>query len=110
MLVTLHGNCEAPLFHDARAEKADETRRRSSTRLALYADRPIEDFTLDEVAERAGTTVQTVLRAYESKESLLLAALHRFAEGGASLKLTPPGDAPLRSARSTTSMRRWAIS
>ena len=78
-----------------RAEKAVETRRRIvDSAMALYADRPIEDFTLDEIAERAGTTVQTVLRAYGSKESLLIAALHRFAEGGASLKLTPPGDAP----------------
>jgi AcrR family transcriptional regulator len=78
-----------------RAEKAAETRRRIvDSAMALYSDRPIEDFTLDEIAERAGTTVQTVLRAYGSKESLLIAALHRFAEGGASLKPTPPGDVP----------------
>ncbi len=60
--------------------------------MTLYADRSIEDFTLEEVARGADTTVQTVLRAFESKENLLLAALHRFAEGGASLKPTPPGD------------------
>jgi AcrR family transcriptional regulator len=84
-----------PYSMTLRAEKAAETRRRIvESAMALYAGRPIEDFTLDEVAERAGTTVQTVLRAYESKENLLLQALHRFAEGRASLKPTPPGDIP----------------
>jgi len=82
-----------PYSMTRRAEKAADTRRRIlDGAMALYADRPIENFTLEEIADRAGTTVQTVLRAYGSKESLLLAALHRFAEGGASLKPTPPGD------------------
>ena len=76
-----------------RAEKAQATRSAIlDGAVALYSGRSIEDFTLDEVARLAGTTVQTVLRAFESKENLLLAALHRFAEGGASLKPTPPGD------------------
>jgi AcrR family transcriptional regulator len=78
-----------------RAEKAAETRRRIlDSAVALYAGRAIEAFTLEEVASRSGVTVQTVLRACESKENLLLAALHRYAETGVSLKLTPPGDVP----------------
>jgi hypothetical protein len=42
----------------------------------------------------AGATVQRVLRAFDSEENLLLAAMHRFAENRASLKPTPPGDLP----------------
>jgi AcrR family transcriptional regulator len=76
-----------------RAEKAAETRRRIlESAIALYGDRSIEDFTLDEVAHRAGVAVQTVLRAFESKENLLLAALHLYAESGVPLKPTPTGD------------------
>jgi AcrR family transcriptional regulator len=76
-----------------RAETAAATRQRIlDSAVQLYCDRQIEDFTLDEVARRAGATVQTVLRAFASKENLLLAALHRLAEGGRSLKPTPLGD------------------
>jgi AcrR family transcriptional regulator len=76
-----------------RAEKARATRQSILDSAArLYAGRSIEDFTLDEVARHAGTTVQTVLRAFESKENLLIVALHRLAEGGEPLKPTPPGD------------------
>ncbi len=78
-----------------RAEMAAQTRARIlDGAVALYIERSIEHFTLDEVAERAGTTVQTVLRAFESKENLLLAALFRLAEGGETLKATTPGDVP----------------
>ena len=76
-----------------RAETAAATRQRIlDSAVQLYCDRQIEEFTLDEVARRAGATVQTVLRAFGSKENLLLAALHRLAEGGVPLKPTPPGD------------------
>lgn len=76
-----------------RAETAAATRQRIlDSAVQLYCDRQIEEFTLDEVARRAGATVQTALRDFGSKENLLLAALHRLAEGGASLKPTPPGD------------------
>ncbi|HKN26890.1 MAG TPA: TetR/AcrR family transcriptional regulator [Roseiarcus sp.] len=82
-----------PYSMTLRAEKAAETRRRIlESAMTLYAGRSIEDSTLDEVARMAATTVQTVLRAFDSKENLLLAAMHRFAERGASLKPTPPGD------------------
>jgi AcrR family transcriptional regulator len=55
---------------------------------------PIETFTLDEIAARAGTTVQTVLRIFGSKEDLFLAALSEMVAGGVALKVTPPGDIP----------------
>jgi AcrR family transcriptional regulator len=77
----------------ARAAKAQETiaRIKAST-IQLYHDRPIEHFTLDDVAERAGVTVRTVLRAFGSKDDLIYAALGEMAAGGVFLKPTPPGD------------------
>lgn len=76
-----------------RAETVAATRSRIlDSAIQVYCDRAIEEFTLEEIARRAGTTVQTVLRAFASKENLLLTALHRLADGGASVKPTPPGD------------------
>ena len=76
-----------------RAAKAAATRQRiRHAAMALYRDRPIAEFTLDEVAARAGTTVQTVLRIFGSKDQLMLAALHDLAAGGTLLKPTRPGD------------------
>jgi AcrR family transcriptional regulator len=76
-----------------RAERAGETRARILESAArLYSAEEIGSFTLDEIARRSQTTVQTVLRAFGSKESLLLAALHRLADGGVTLRPTPPGD------------------
>ena len=77
----------------ARTAKAEATRERiRSSAIELYCGRAIEDFTLEEVAGRAGTTVQTVLRAFGSKGNLLFAALSELAASGAGLKATPPGD------------------
>jgi AcrR family transcriptional regulator len=44
---------------------------------ALFLPRPDGVFSLQEVAERAGTTVQTVLRHFGSKDGLLRAAMER---------------------------------
>jgi AcrR family transcriptional regulator len=77
----------------ARAAKAEATKAR--IRLCateLYSGHPLEDFTLEEVARRAGTTVQTVLRAFGSKDELIYAALEEMAAGGVFLKPALPGD------------------
>jgi AcrR family transcriptional regulator len=82
-----------PYDMTARAAHAEATRQRIRlTAMQLYCERPIEDFTLEDVATRAGTTVQTVLRAYGSKDNLILEALDELAAGGASLRATPPGE------------------
>jgi AcrR family transcriptional regulator len=68
----------------------------------LYRDRPLDEFTLEDVATRAGTTVQTVLRAFKSKDNLVLEALERFAKIGSPFVAdrpgafypSPPGDMP----------------
>ncbi len=77
----------------ARAAKAEATKARiRMSAMELYCQRPIEDFTLEEVADRAGVAVRTVLRAYPSKDELVYAALDEMAAGGVYLKPTPPGD------------------
>jgi len=79
----------------ARAAKADATKARIRiSAMDLYCQQPIEDFTLERVAERAGTTVRTILRGFGSKEDLLFAALAELVKTGASLKATVPGDIP----------------
>jgi AcrR family transcriptional regulator len=60
--------------------------------MALYCEQPIEDFTLDEVAQRAGVAVRTILRAFRGKEALLYGALEELAKSGVPLKATRPGD------------------
>jgi AcrR family transcriptional regulator len=77
----------------ARAAKAEATRARiRAAAVALYCNAPLEDFTLETVAERAQTTVQTVLRIFGSKDELIYAALEDMAAGGVFLKPVPPGD------------------
>ena len=77
----------------ARAAKAEATKARIRvSAMELYCQRPIEDFTLEEVAGRAGVAVRTVLRAYPSKDELVYAALDEMAAGGVYLKPTSPGD------------------
>ena len=77
----------------ARAAKAEATRARITlSAMELYRDRPIEDFTLEDVAERAGVAVRTILRAFKSKDELVYAALDEMAAGGVFLKPTQPGD------------------
>jgi AcrR family transcriptional regulator len=45
--------------------------------IELFTDKAFEDVTLDEVAERAGITKRTVLRRFESKDRLFVAAMDR---------------------------------
>lgn len=59
----------------AEARKAHMARRTAE----LMRQRRFGDFTLEEVAERAETTVQTILRAYGSKEALFVEALSKYA-------------------------------
>jgi AcrR family transcriptional regulator len=77
----------------ARTAKADATKMRiRQSAMQLYCERPIEDFTLDEVAKRAETTVRTILRAFGSKDELIYAALDEMGAGGIYTKPLPQGD------------------
>jgi AcrR family transcriptional regulator len=58
-----------------RAEAAEETRRRIlEAVIGLHMERYYDQISLDAVAERAGVTVQTVLRRFGSKDGLIDAA------------------------------------
>ena len=64
-----------PYRMSKRAVAAEDTGRRIvRAAVALYMERWLEDFTLEDVAARAGVTVQTVLRRYGSKAGLIEAA------------------------------------
>jgi AcrR family transcriptional regulator len=77
----------------ARAAKAEATKARIRlSAMKLYCEHPIEEFTLDEVAQRAGTTVRTILRAYPSKDEVIYAALEEMAAGGTFVRPTRAGD------------------
>jgi len=82
-----------PYVMTARAATAEATRARiRASAVELYGRGAIEDFTLDEVARRAETTVQTVLRAFGSKDELIYAVLEELAAGGQFVKPAQAGD------------------
>jgi AcrR family transcriptional regulator len=63
-----------PYRMGARAEAAAETERKIfAAARHLLAERPFAQVTLDDVASRAGVTVQTVIRRYGSKDGLIRA-------------------------------------
>lgn len=61
-----------------RGEKAAATRQRIvESAQALFVD-PSEEFTLERIASMAGVSVQTVLRAFGNKETLIVEAIGTF--------------------------------
>ena len=93
----------------ARAQAVDATRRRIMDALiALAGERPFAEVTLDAVAERAGVSVQTVLRQFGSRDGLFAEAMDAAMVDAEDERRTPPGDVsrggpdrrrPLRAAR-----------
>ena len=79
----------------ARAEAAEETRRRI-TRAAfeLQTERLTAEISLEDVAARAGVSVQTVLRRFGSKAELFQASLVWINEQIAEERRAPAGDVP----------------
>ena len=70
-----------PYRMTARAEAAAATARRILEAVVhLHAERFHDQITLEDIAERAGVTVQTVLRRFGSKEQLLDAAAAMVSE------------------------------
>lgn len=77
----------------ARAQAVEATRRRIlDAVVALVAVRPIAQTTLDSVAERAGVSVQTVLRQFGSRDRLFAEALETGLAQTEDERRTPPGD------------------
>jgi AcrR family transcriptional regulator len=77
----------------ARAEAAAETGERIlDAAIALFWERPTDQIVLREVADRAGVSVQTVIRRYGGREGLLAAAGERQLRATESERAVPVGD------------------
>ena len=77
----------------ARADSTSATRDAIlDSTIALALERQAIDFTLDQVAERSGRTVQTVLRHFGSREALVGAAVDRASVQVAADRRPPDGD------------------
>lgn len=67
-----------PYRMGVRAERAAQTRKRIlDAFVALFWERPGAAFSLDDVAARAGVTVQTVIRRFGGRDGLMAAAAER---------------------------------
>jgi AcrR family transcriptional regulator len=76
-----------------RAEAANATAERILDAVTeLFWERPTDQVVLRDVAERAGVTVQTVLRRYGGKEALLAAAADRAMSRTEADRAVSPGD------------------
>ena len=70
-----------PYRMQARAEAAAATGERIlDVAIAVFWQRPVDDIPLEEVARRAGVSLQTVIRRFGGKDGLLAAAAQREAE------------------------------
>lgn len=77
----------------ARAAKMEATRKGViEAAIALYLERGVDGFTLDELARRSATTVQTILRIHKSRDGLLLNMADALGRAGVPMKPTPAGD------------------
>lgn len=82
-----------PYRMGARAESAAATGEKILDAAdAVFDQGPIEEFTLNAVAERAGVTVQTILRRFGTRNGLLLATLGRTALRMGRDRTTPSDD------------------
>lgn len=78
-----------------RAEAAEQTRLRiSRAAFELQTERLTAEISLDDVAARAGVTVQTVLRRFGSKAALFQASLDWINSEIAEERRAPAGDVP----------------
>lgn len=82
-----------PYRMTTRADAANATAERILDAMTeLFWERPTDQVVLRDVAERAGVTVQTVLRKYGGKEALLAAAADRAMSRTEAERLVSPGD------------------
>ncbi len=77
----------------ARAAAVEETRRRIlHAQIALAGERPFAETTLDIIAERAGVSVQTVLRQFGSRDELFASGIELAMADIEEERRTPAGD------------------
>jgi AcrR family transcriptional regulator len=98
-----------PYRQVARAAAAEQTRARILDALAEAIERTwIDEVTLDEIAAKAGTTRQTVIRLYGGKEGLLAAVAERIGQQVVLRRALPPG--PLARAVAHAVARDYEVS
>lgn len=80
----------------ARAAAAEQTRQRViDATIELFMEHWLDQFSLEDVASRAGVTVQTVLRRFGNKAGLIAAAGEKlYHQVSAQRTLAPLGDVP----------------
>lgn len=93
----------------ARAEAAEATAIRVlEVAVDLFSEKPFEDVTLGEVAERAGVTPRTVIRRFGSKEALFVEAMGRAGEEAERSRDTAPvGDIVQAVRQLVAQYERW---
>jgi AcrR family transcriptional regulator len=86
-------NKPRPYTMTTRARGVEETRSRIlDACVALHGERPVTEIGLDDIASRAGVSVQTVLRHFGSRAGLEDASLERAQQAVADERRTPVGD------------------
>jgi AcrR family transcriptional regulator len=92
----LEGQPTRPYRMTARADAATATGERIlDAAIAVFWQAPVDDIPLEEVARRAGVSVQTVIRRFGGKHDLLAAAAERETERvGRQRAEAPVGDVP----------------
>jgi len=84
-----------PYTMTTRARAVEETRTRIiDACVTLHGERPVTDIGLDDVAGRAGVSVQTVLRHFGSRAGLEEASFESAQQAVADERRTPVGDVP----------------
>ncbi len=88
-------NTTRPYTMTTRARAVEETRARIiDACVALHGERPVTQIGLDDVAGRAGVSVQTVLRHFGSRSGLEEASFERAQQAVSDERRTPVGDVP----------------
>jgi AcrR family transcriptional regulator len=92
----LDGPAKRPYRMTVRADAATATGERIlDAAIALFWQAPVDDIPLEEVARRAGVSVQTVIRRFGGKHDLLAAAAERETERVTRQRAQArPGDLP----------------
>jgi AcrR family transcriptional regulator len=86
-------NTSRPYTMTTRARAVEETRVRIiDACVALHGERPVTEIGLDDVAGRAGVSVQTVLRHFGSRAGLEEASFERAQQAVTDERRTPVGD------------------
>lgn len=82
-----------PYRQKARAEATEETAKRIALAFGeLVHERWFEDITLEDIAQRAGVTVRTIIRRFGSKEGLLGGYIDYLGPQIAEQRAVAPGD------------------